>query len=124
MFDWLIGIGIAIVVGLVLGYLLWRLYDRVDDWIDEKQRAVNKLENQFAKAGSTWMSDLLEDLVVGDEETVVTKVTQLMEAPDTSLFFLDNVALPCAEYAIREAGAKYPERLAKLEAAWPREEDA
>lgn len=110
----LIGCLSAVAVGVLLGYFAWKLYDKVDDAIDDKQRAINKLENQFAACGSSWMASFLEDLVVGDEESVVARVKNLVEAADTPKFFIDNIAMPAALYAIRESKEKYPEYLARI----------
>jgi hypothetical protein len=117
MATWLIillSVGATLVTGGLLGYVLWRFYDRVDDAIDEWQLSVNKLENRFAAAGSNWMAELLAFVVVGDEEKIVRKVGQLTDAADVPVFFLENVALPCAHWAIREAGDRYPEHLPKI----------
>lgn len=110
--PWIIGLSVAAVI--LLGILLWWIRDRVDDSIDEFQLRVNKLENEFAKAGANWMSEMLALVVVGDEEKLLAKIAELVEAQDIALFFLDNVAIPCALHSIRTTAENYPERWAKI----------
>lgn len=111
----LLSVAATVAAGALLGWMLFRAYDRVDDALDEWQLKVNKLENRFASAGSNWMAELLAFVVVGDEERIVRKIDQFTDAADVTAFFLENVALPCAHWAIREAGERYPEHLTKLE---------
>jgi hypothetical protein len=118
---WLI-ILLSVIAVIVLGVLAWRLYDKVDDYVDEKQRAINTLENAFSEAGATWMSKLLADIVVGDEEEFVRKVKTLVDSVNDPRFFLEKVAVPCAVFAIRgTAGSKYPDLWAKIEDAYVKE---
>lgn len=119
MLDWIIGIGIALAIGAVVGRIAWKKYDQVDGQMDDFQRSVNRLENLFARSEASWMAEVLEDIVVGDAEAGIIKIREMIEAPDTTLFFLDNIAIPCAVFAIRETVDKYPERFAKIQKAWP-----
>jgi len=111
---------ISIVITLVLAFIVALLIRKADNKVDDFQRKINKLENCFAEAGASWMSELLEDLVVGDETATVHKLRDFIEAPNVPLFFLEKVALPCAKYAIREAT---PEQLLKLKSEFAKNDE-
>ena len=115
--TWLMGIGIAVLVGLVLAYLAWKVYDRYDDRVDAFQYKLNKIENLIAAAGATWLSDLFALGVVGDEEKIMAKIGEALEAANTNRFLLEKVAVPFALYAVRECPTEYPEGLVKIEDA-------
>lgn len=112
--SWLIGIGIAVLIGLLLSYVAWKMYDRYDDRLDAFQLKVNKIENKFAAAGANWLSDLFALVVVGDEEKIGAKIGEALEAANTSRFLLENVFLHTALYAIRECPTEYPEGMVKI----------
>ncbi len=112
--SWLIGIGIAVLIGLILSYVAWKMYDRYDDRVDALQYKLNKIENLIAAAGASWLADLFALAVVGDEEKIGAKIGEALEAANTNRFMLEKIAVPFALYAIRECPAEYPEGLAKI----------
>jgi type II secretory pathway pseudopilin PulG len=116
---WIVTISViaVIVLAIITGIVAWRLFRAVDGAMDDFQRKINKLENLFAEAGASWMSEFLEDWVVGDTAACLHKLKEFVEAPNTPLFFLEKIALPCARYAIREAT---PEIRAKLQTEFTR----
>jgi len=97
MATWLI-ITLSIVGAIAVGVLGYLLYRKADKTSDDLQRRINKLENMFAAAGSTWMSELLEDIVVGDASAITTKMRDIFEADNTTEFFVEKVARPCAAF--------------------------
>lgn len=107
----IISVIITIILAIIVGVVVFKLVKKADDAIDDFQRKINKLENCFAEAGSSWMSDLLADIVVGDEAATIHKLREFIESQNVPLFFLDKVAVPCAMYAFREAS---PEQWSKL----------
>ena len=96
------------VLGCVLAIVVIFIMRRVDRRIDSAQRAINKLENQFSRMGSTWMSELLEDLVVGDEAAIIHKGREIIEATNSEAAVVEKIAKPIAffliEYAKRSDG--------------------
>lgn len=96
----ILGVAIAIGVGVLLAILLFLIYRRVDYKVDQLQRALNKLENMFAAAGATWMSEFLADLVVGDETAIVHRLRDLIEASNSVEVFMDKVGKPIAKFTL------------------------
>lgn len=115
--TWLIvtlGISLAVVLGVAVGILRARLDRKVDDI----QRKINALQDRVRMTGASWLSDLLTDMVVGDERAMYQKARELVEADDSSQFFLEKVAVPMGVFAIRATKEDYPELYAKLEKAF------
>lgn len=110
-------LGSAVLAGLAIGLLVWLIADRIDDQQDAIQWRINRLENRFAAAGATWFAEVLESAVIGDEEELARRIAEFFEADDTTGFFLDKIAVPCALFAIRESAEYYPEHMAKLKSA-------
>ncbi len=111
MATWLIitlGIVGFIAVG-VIAFIVWRKTDKA---IDDKQRQINKLENEFAKCGASWMAELLEDIVVGDSAALVGKLRHLIEG-DTVLVFNQEIAIPITRYTMENNEELRKELLAK-----------
>lgn len=121
--TWLI-IVLGIAGAVLVGLLIFFVASRVDKKIDILQRRINKLENMFAAAGTTWMAEFLEDLVVGDRQAIVARIRQLVEADDTTEFFLRQVAVPCAQFAIRKTRGDYPDLYKTLVEEFKRGEEA
>lgn len=102
-------ITVAIVAAVVIAFAvataiyLAKKYKAVDDWIDDKQRLVNKLENKFAAQGATWVAELLENIVVGDEEELIRQLTEWVEAEDITKFFNEKVSDPITVYNLHRA---------------------
>jgi len=93
--PWFFALLGAALAGVVV-FIMWRL----NRWADATQRAINKLENHFARMGSTWMSELLEDLVVGDEAAIIYKGREIIEAANTEAAIVERIAKPIAFYLI------------------------
>ncbi len=106
-----IGVLVAIGIGLVLAIIAFVLFRRADAAADNLQRRLNRLENLFAQAGSTWMAEFLEDMVVGDESVIMHKLKDLYEATNTVDVFMDKIGMPIASFALRNAT---PEQMKKL----------
>ena len=96
----ILGIAIAIGVGILLAVLLFLIYRRVDYNFDQFQRGLNKLENMFAAAGSTWMSEFLADLVVGDEVSIMHRLRDLIEAANTVDVFIERIGKPITKFTM------------------------
>ena len=105
----LLPILIAVGVGIGLGvlYVVISLY--VNSRVNNIQRVFNKVENKLDAAGAEWLSDVLEDAIVGDAHGAYVKLKMLIEAKDTEEFFLKNVAVPLGQYAIRQTARDYPD---------------
>lgn len=110
MLSILVAVGVGVVLAIVTAFLVYR----VDVRVNVTQRQLNKVENRLAAAGSFWLSELFADLIVGDVKSAELKIRQFVEADDTTLFFLDNVAFPLALYTIKETKAYYPDKYAQL----------
>jgi len=106
---------IAAGVGIALGIILFILWKKVDKKIDDMQRAVNYLENAFAAWGSSWMSEFLANIVVGDEEAITRKIRDFFHADNKKAFFTDKIAFPIAKYVLREFNTLTPEQQKDLE---------
>ena len=96
----ILGIAIAIGVGILLAVLLFLIYRRVDYNFDQFQRGLNKLENLFAAAGSNWMSEFLADLVVGDEVSIMHRLRDLIEAANTVDVFIERIGKPITKFTL------------------------
>jgi hypothetical protein len=112
----LVSILIAIGVGIVLAIVLGVIYYKVNANINTTQRNLNKIENRLSAAGAQWLAGLFEDLIVGDVRSASIHCRQFIEADDVTGFFLDNIAVPLAEYSIKETASYYPEKFARLKA--------
>ena len=98
MATWLI-ITLSVVGFVAIGIIFYWLWRKADKAIDDKQRQINKLENEFAKCGASWMAELLEDIVVGDSAALVGKLRHLIEG-DTVLVFNQEIAIPITRYTM------------------------
>lgn len=101
-----VGIALAVVTGIV--------FLRVNNKVNATQRKLNKIENKLAAAGASWLAELLEDAVVGDVSSVELRARALVEAEDSTQFFLDNVSYPLTIYTIKETARYYPDLYAKI----------
>jgi|GEM_PF-6423641 len=103
MTVWIIvGSALAYIIALVWsGIAVGRKYNAVDEWIDDKQRAINRIENKVAESGSPWLAELLEAMVVGDADDIVVKVDELITAENTQEFWLSKVVIPFTSYAFQ-----------------------
>ena len=105
------------VLGSVLALVVIFIMRRLDRRIDSAQRAINKLENNFSRMGATWLSELLEDLVVGDEAAIISKSREIIEAVNSEAAIAEKVAKPIAFYLIdyaRRNDSALLEQLRKL----------
>lgn len=105
----LVPILIAVGVGVGLGVLYTVVSLYVNSKVNNIQRVFNKIENKLDAAGAEWLSDVLEDAIIGDAHGAYVKLKMMIEAKDTEEFFLKNVAVPLAQYAIRQTVRDYPD---------------
>jgi uncharacterized membrane protein YraQ (UPF0718 family) len=101
----LLSVVATILVGIIIGWLAWKTFDKVDDAVDAKQEALLPLYSQFARAGvKGWFLELLGYMISGNEEMIYASVKQLVTAENTPEFFDTNIAAPIAKYwAAKEA---------------------
>lgn len=109
----IVAVGIAAALGLCLAILLFLVYRKVDYRVDQFQRGVNKLENLFAMSGATWISELLEDMVVGDEYALLHKLRDVIEAHNSVEVFLDKVGVPITKFTLTQLSAEDRKKLLK-----------
>lgn len=110
MLSVLVAIGVGIALAVVTGIVFLRTNSK----INTVQRKLNKIENKLAAAGSTWLAEFLEDAVVGDVTSVEMRARALIEAEDSTQFFLDNISFPLTIYTIKETARYYPDLYNKI----------
>jgi hypothetical protein len=105
---------IAIPVIILLAYLAWKVYDKLDDTSDSLQRQLFPIADFFSEAQASWIKKVIIDLVIGDEESFAGDLAVMLYAKDKELFFFDEIAVPCAKYAVRMGLEKYPDKLGSI----------
>ena len=98
----------------VVVFLLFVLFDRKTDSL---QRAINKLENQFARMGASWLAEFLEDMVVGDERAIVGKTREIIEAVNTEKALVEKIGRPITLWTVDFAKRNDPALLDELKKA-------
>jgi hypothetical protein len=89
----------SLVLAVGVGYGIYKLYDKVDDSVDEKQKQIMKLCMKFSQYGvDGWFVDLLADMVAGDEESLYRRLQEMYTADNTTAFFEEKLALPIYKY--------------------------
>ena len=101
-----LGITLSGIAGSIFGLIYYAMQNKVNDI----QRHFNKLENKLFLAmtfhenddeeACTWLTDLLEHLVVGDWRAALADIRQLNESPNSDMFFVKKVAFPMANFCI------------------------
>jgi len=115
----LVPILIAVGVGVGLGIIFLLISAVVNSRINNVQRVFNKIENKLDGAGAEWLSDVLEDAIIGDAHGCYVKLKMFIEAKNSEEFFLRNVAVPLAKYAIRETRRNFPSMFEEIIAELP-----
>lgn len=103
-----------VAAGFAAAVAVFLLFVLLDRKTDNLQRAINKLENQFARMGASWLAELLEDMVVGDERAIVGKTREIIEAVNTEKALVEKVGRPIALWTVDFAKRNDPALLDEL----------